>query len=152
MSALYLILHTLAAVLWIGGIFYSYMILRPVSAQLAPPERLKLWDSVFHRFFAWVWGFVGVLIASGYADLFTRFGGFSSPGYLHGMQLIGWVMIALYAWLYFIPFRRLRRSVAAERWSDAAQAMHPIRRIMGVNLTLGLLITAIGVAGPYLSL
>ncbi|MEW6765203.1 MAG: CopD family protein [Pseudomonadota bacterium] len=150
MSALYLSLHTLAAVFWIGGIFYSYMILRPASTQLEPPARLRLWDTVFSRFFRWVWLFVAVLVGSGYADLFIRFGGFQAPGYLHAMQLVGWIMIALYAWLYFVPFKRLRAAVAEARWADGAAAMTPIRQVMALNLGLGVLITVIGVAGPFL--
>ncbi|HES75387.1 MAG TPA: hypothetical protein ENO09_00100 [bacterium] len=150
MNSLALALHSLAAIFWIGGIFYSYMILRPASAQLEPPARLKLWDTVFSRFFRWVWLFVGVLLVSGYVDLFTRFGGFSAPGYLHAMQGIGWLMIGLYAWLYFVPFKQLRAAVAEARWPDAAAAMNPIRQIMAVNLGLGVLITVVGVAGPFL--
>ena len=150
MNGIALSLHLLAAIFWIGGIFYSYMILRPVSTQLEPPARLKLWDTVFSRFFRWVWLFVAVLVASGYVDLFTRFGGFNAPGYLHAMQLIGWVMIALYAWLYFVPFKHLRAAVAESRWPDGAAAMNPIRRVMAINLGLGVLISVVGVAGPWL--
>jgi uncharacterized membrane protein len=150
MNSLALSVHALAAIFWIGGIFYSYMILRPVSAQLEPPVRLKLWDAVFRRFFRWVWLFVILLVASGYADLFTRFGGFKAPGYLHAMQLIGWVMIVLYAWLYFVPFKRLHAAVAESRWPDGAAAMNPIRQVMAINLGLGVLITVVGVAGPFL--
>jgi uncharacterized membrane protein len=137
MNGIALSLHLLAAIFWIGGIFYSYMILRPVSTQLEPPVRLKLWDAVFSRFFRWVWLFVAVLVISGYADLFMRFGGFAAPRYLLAMQLIGWVMIALYAWLYFVPFKQLHAAVAETRWPDAAAVMSPIRQVMAINLGLG---------------
>lgn len=36
-------LHVLAASVWVGGMFFAYMALRPVAAtQLQPPARLGL--------------------------------------------------------------------------------------------------------------
>lgn len=148
MSALYLSLHTLAAVFWIGGIFFAYMVMRPVSAQLEPPARLRMWVSIYTRFFPWVWGFIAVLILSGYLDMFARFGQ-STLLYLIAMQAVGWLMILIFAWLYFVLFARLRRAVAAENWSEGGAVMNPIRRVMAVNLGLGVLISVVGVAGPY---
>lgn len=148
MSAIYLSLHTLAAVFWIGGIFFAYMVMRPVSVQLEPPARLRMWVSIYTRFFPWVWIFIAVLILSGYLDMFARFG--QSPLlYLIAMQVVGWLMILIFAWLYFVLFARLRRAVAAENWSEGGAVMNPIRRVMAVNLGLGVLISVIGVAGPF---
>ena len=48
------VLHLLAALAWVGGMFFAWMILRPAAvAVLQPPERLRLWLDVFLRFFAW---------------------------------------------------------------------------------------------------
>ncbi len=44
-------LHTVAAVLWVGGIFLAYRVLRPAAMALEPPQRLTLWADVFGRFF-----------------------------------------------------------------------------------------------------
>ena len=34
-------LHVLAAVIWVGGMFFAWIVLRPVAAsQLEPPARL----------------------------------------------------------------------------------------------------------------
>ena len=50
-----LLLHALAAVVWVGGMFFAHMALRPVAASLLePPQRLALWVGVFSRFFPWV--------------------------------------------------------------------------------------------------
>lgn len=36
-------LHVLSVVIWVGGMFFAYMVLRPVAAaQLEPPVRLTL--------------------------------------------------------------------------------------------------------------
>ena len=47
-----LAIHLLLALLWVGGMFFAYLVLRPVAAtELEPPQRLPLWRGVFSRFF-----------------------------------------------------------------------------------------------------
>lgn len=47
--------------------FFAHMVLRPAAAEtLDPPQRLKLMDAVFRRFFVWVWGAVGAILATGF--------------------------------------------------------------------------------------
>ncbi|HQT43674.1 MAG TPA: hypothetical protein PLD79_06715 [Halothiobacillus sp.] len=147
MNNILITVHSLAATLWIGGIFFAFMILRPISAQLEPPTRLRLWVNVFRGFFPWVWGFIALLVASGYADLIVRFGlsGFYLPRLL-AMQIIGWIMILLFAYLHTILLRRFAAAVDAAYWTEAATVMVPIRRIMATNLFLGLLLIPIGIA------
>ena len=42
--AIAITLHVIAAILWVGGMFFAWMVLRPVAAgQLEPPARLTLW-------------------------------------------------------------------------------------------------------------
>lgn len=37
-------LHLLATVIWVGGMFFAYMALRPVAGSLLkPPNRQTLW-------------------------------------------------------------------------------------------------------------
>ena len=71
-------LHILAAVVWVGGMFFAYMVLRPSAGPLEPPARLALWQRVFGRFFPWVWASIAVLLISGYTMLFVHFGGFAA--------------------------------------------------------------------------
>ena len=47
--------HTLAAVIWVSGMFFAHMALRPALMEEQPPTRLQVWRNVFPRFFAWVW-------------------------------------------------------------------------------------------------
>jgi uncharacterized membrane protein len=44
--ALLVAIHLLAAVFWVGGMAFAYMVLRPAAAAFAPPERLPLWQRV----------------------------------------------------------------------------------------------------------
>ena len=145
-------LHLLSAVIWVGGMFFAYMVLRPAAATLLePPQRLPLWASCFTGFFVWVWLAVLLLPATGYWMLFTRFGGMAhAPLYVHLMNGIGMVMIALYAWLYFVPYRKLKTAVEGGDWKSGGANLNRIRRVVGTNLLLGLLTVTVAGAGRYI--
>jgi uncharacterized membrane protein len=143
-------LHILAAVIWVGGMFFAYMVLRPSAGPLDPPTRLALWQRVFGRFFPWVWASIAVLLISGYTMLFIHFGGFAGAGlHIHVMQLTGIVMMLLFLHLYFAPWRRFSRAVETGALQDAANQLNQIRRIVAVNLVLGLLTVAVGASGRF---
>ena len=143
-------LHTLAAVIWVGGMFFAYLVLRPSAGALEPAMRLPLWERVFSRFFPWVWLSIAVLLVSGFSMIFMGFGGFGAAGaYVHAMTALGIVMMAIYAHLYFAPWKRFRGAVAAGDWPAAAKHLGQIRRIVAVNLTLGLVTVLIGASGRY---
>jgi uncharacterized membrane protein len=135
-----LALHLLAAVAWVGGIFFAYMALRPASMLLDAPQRLSLWAATFGRFFPWVWGFIAVLLVSGHALM----GQAPARGSLLAMAAIGWTMSLVFAYLYFVLFASLKRAVAASDTPAAAQAMTRIRPVMATNLALGLAASALG--------
>ena len=54
MTAIALALHTLGAVVWVGGMFAIYMCLRPALGTLEPPQRMRLMRITFQKFFPWV--------------------------------------------------------------------------------------------------
>lgn len=143
-------LHLLAAVVWVGGMFFAHMALRPSVEMLPPPQRLPLLVETLRRFFAWVWVAIVVLLASGYTMILTVFGGFADLGvHINLMQAIGWVMMALFAHVWFAPFRRLRAAVAAEDWPTGGAQMGQIRLIVGINLVLGLIQIVVAGGGRY---
>jgi uncharacterized membrane protein len=95
----------------------------------------------FQKFFLWVWLAILLLLASGYWMLFTTFGGFVGAGpYIHLMQMIGWLMIALFVWRFHGPWLTFKRAVDAEDWPSAGATLNRIRQIIAVNLPLGLLV------------
>jgi uncharacterized membrane protein len=143
-------LHALAAMVWVGGMFFAYMVLRPSAGPLDPPSRLALWARVFGRFFNWVWASIAVLLASGYAMLFLGFGGFAGAGlHIHIMQATGILMMGLFLHLYFAPWRKFSRAVAKDAWPDAAAALDQMRRVVAANLVLGLITVAAGASGRF---
>ena len=63
------------------------------------------------------------------------------------MAVIGVVMSAIFMHIYFAPFGRLKRAVAAEDWKAGGAALNHIRVLVGVNLALGLINVTVAVLG-----
>ena len=149
MQALLITLHVLSAVLWVGGMIFAYAFQRPAAvAQLEPPERLRLWVATFRGFFPWVWAAVVLLPATGYIYLFAYLGGMgAAPLYVHLMNGLGLVMIAIYLHVFFAPYRKLQAAVAREDWPEGGRQLGRIRRAVGINLSIGVVVIAVAVAG-----
>lgn len=144
MIATALAVHLLAASIWVGGMFFAWVVLRPAAQHLEPPQRLRLWGESFRRFFPWVWAIVILLPVTGLWLIVRKFGGMGgSPLYVHVMLALGIAMIALFMHVWFAPYRRLRAAVSGEDWQAGAAALGSIRRLIGINLTLGLATLAI---------
>jgi len=138
-----LFLHVLSVVVWVGGMFFAYMALRPVAASvLEPPQRLALWAGVFGRFFPWVWLSVALILLTG-LHMLVVFGGLAAPHYAMTMLVLGVVMMAIFAHVFFAPYGRLKRAVAAQDWKAGGAALGQIRKLIGINLSLGLLTIAV---------
>lgn len=150
--AIAITLHLLAALVWVGGMFFALLVLRPASVEiLDPPLRLPLWQRVFTRFFRWVWGAIGALLVTGYGIVFAVYGGFGATRpFVHIMSASGLLMVALFAWLYFVPFRRMGRAISVQDWPEAGRNLNQARWVVTVNLALGLATSVVAVAGRYL--
>ena len=141
--------HVVGAVIWVGGMFFAYVVLRPSAGPLEPAVRLALWCRVFSRFFPWVWLSVAALLGSGLAMVFAGFGGFAGTAYIRAMMTLGIIMILIFAHVYFAPWQRFQRAVATSDWPAAAKAIEQIRLLVGINLILGLLTVIVGASGRY---
>ena len=150
--AIALSLHLLAAVLWVGGMFFAWMILRPVAATLLePPARLSLWLGVFRRFFPWVWGAIIILLATGFWMLFGVYGGMAGAGWhVHLMLITGLAMMAIFLHIWFAAYSRLGRAVIEEDWAVGAKQLGKIRQLIGLNMSLGLVTVAVASGGRFL--
>ena len=151
MMSIALSLHLLSAVIWVGGMFFAYVCLRPVAAQLLdPPVRLTLWSRVFTQFFNFVWLSIILLILTGHA-MISFSGGMAGVGkHVHIMLLLGYVMFLIYGHLFFASFKRLKLAVAISDWDDAANRLNSMRRMVGINLSLGLITIIVGSGGRFL--
>jgi uncharacterized membrane protein len=65
------------------------------------------------------------------------------------MMALGILMMLLFGHLYFAPNRRLQAAVAAGDWAGAGRNLDSIRRLVQINLVLGLVTVAIGASGRY---
>ena len=62
-------LHLLCAVLWVGGMFFAYVVLRPSLAAIEPPQRMLLHTQVFRKFFLVIWHAMPLILITGFAML-----------------------------------------------------------------------------------
>lgn len=146
-----LALHIVAATVWVGGMFFAYVILRPSMGGIEPPpERPKLWRRVFERFFVYVSISVITLLATGYIMMFHVFGGFAGAGsHIHVMHLTGWVMFLAYGHLRFAAWPKFRNAVDAGEFEEAGKRLGLIRKVVAFNLGLGWITIIAGATGPY---
>jgi len=145
------LLHVLSVVVWVGGMFFAYMALRPVAADvLEPPLRLTLWAGVFGKFFPWVWASVALILLTGLYML-MKLSGASIPHYALAMLVLGVVMMLLFAHVFFAPYKKLKRAVSEQNWKAGGAALAQIRMLIGINLSIGLLTIAVVFVGRGLS-
>lgn len=133
-----ILLHLLGAIAWIGGMFFAYFCLRPAAAELLePPIRLPLWTATFARFLRYTAISVVVILATGFT-LIVRTGFGAAPIGWHVMLALGLVMAAIFGHIYLALFPRLRQNCAAAAWPAGGQVLNTIRRLVALNLVLGL--------------
>ncbi len=141
-------LHLLGAVVWVGGMFFALLVLRPSLSVLEPPQRLALHGQVFRRFFLIVWHAMPIVLLSGYGLLFWGFGGFKGAYWtVHVMHLTGLIMAVLFVAIVLGPWRAMRAALEAGDAAGAAEAVGRIRTLIAVNLGLGVLTVAVAGLG-----
>jgi uncharacterized membrane protein len=134
-------IHLLCAVVWVGGMAFAYLVLRPSMVALDGPQRMLLHTQVFRRFFLVIWHAMPLILLSGFAMLF----GFM-PDAAHGswpinaMMGIGLLMALIFVTIVFGPYRRFRRTTDRTRM---AATLDSIRKLILVNLVLGLITVVI---------
>jgi uncharacterized membrane protein len=102
---------------------------------------------VFPRFFLWVWAAVVVLPITGVGMIHLQFAGFElAPRYVQVMMGLYVVMVALFIRIQALQLPELRRAVAAEQWPEGAAVLGRIRRLVGINLIVGLVLVAVAAA------
>ena len=145
-----LAIHILSAVVWVGGMFFAHIFLRPAALPLEMEARVDLWFRVLSRFFPWVWGIVIVLPLSGSALLLTLFGSLKQAGWhVLIMQTLGGTMIAIFAFLFLVHYRKMATMIKKRLIPEAGLCMNPIRTGIAVNLALGMGTVIIAATGRF---
>lgn len=137
MQALSTFLHFAGAVVWLGGMAFVLLALRPVAiVQLPPPARVPLLAAVLRRFFVLVWISIAALLASG-AYMVGAVGLKYATVGVHAMLTIGLVMIGIFGYIWFAPFRHLQAASAAQDWPAAGRQLARIHPLVVTNFALG---------------
>ncbi len=141
-----LALHVITVVIWVGGMFFAHQALRPAAVStLEPPLRLRLWVATFKRFFPWVWLCVVVVLVTG-LWMMTQF---PKAIYIHSMMGLGIIMMFIFMHVFFAPYNKLKKAVAAENWPEGGKALGQIRMLVGINTVIGILTIIIATAGKF---
>jgi len=153
MSALAITLHVLAAIIWVGGMFFGFLAVRPALAEMDTKHRARIWVGIFRRFFPWVWGSIVVLLVSGIYMAFDSFDSLAhAPIFVNVMMGLGILMMLIFGHLFFAPYKRLKQAVATGDDAMAVKSMAMIRVIMGVNLALGIIVVLDAMLGSFIAL
>jgi uncharacterized membrane protein len=145
-----LTLHLLAATVWVGGLSFAFVGLRPATAELDAAHRVKMWSDALGAFAPWTWAAIAILLATGFWMIFRLPEGMKGAGmHVHLMLGLGLLMMAMQGHLQFAPLRRLRRAVAGSHWADAGKALGQVRVFIAMQLVLGLAVVAIASGGRY---
>ena len=145
-------LHVLAVVVWVGGMVFAHFFLRPAVAALPPPQRVPLMQAVLGRFFAAVLASSAVTLATGLwmlgrvAKQVVQGGGsFSMPPSWTLRAALGGLMILIFGHIRFVLYKRLSAAVASADWTRGAEQLAALRRWVGVNLALGVVVILVAV-------
>ncbi len=142
-------LHVLGVVVWVGGMAFALMVLRPSLGVLDPTQRLALHGAVFPRFFRIVWHVMPIVLITGYGMLFGIYGGFGGVNAaVHLMHLLGLIMAAVFIYIVFSPWPMLRTAIETDDPARAIVSLDRIRKLILLNLWLGLATVAIAAFGP----
>lgn len=146
----YLILfHALAAVIWVGGLFFLVGVLRPAATSVSLATRMALLGRAIGRFFVWSWLAIATLVVTGYAMVYALGGMGALASHVHLMQALGWLMFALFAHAYFAPWQRMRRALAVGALGQASRCLTQLRVFLWIDLALGLSTVTIATGGRY---
>lgn len=139
------LIHLVAGILWLGGMAFMLLALRPAAmAVLPPPQRLQLMGAVMQRFFTVVGVSIVLLLATGphlYVTVFRAAkeanGQGSVPLGWNLMAGIGLLMVLVFGHLFFVGYARFKRAAAAQDWPQAGKAASQINRLVILNFVLG---------------
>ncbi len=144
-------IHLLSVVVWVGGMFFMHVCLRPAAAAvLEPPARLRLMHAAMRRFFAVVAVAIVLILASGAAMIGLAGSTAARSGLRFNLPLDWYVMVAtflvmlaIFLHVRLVLFRRLATAVAAEAWAAGGATLAAIRAEVLANLVLGAFIIVV---------
>lgn len=151
LNAIALIFHLVAINVWVGGTFFAIVILGRAIKNIAAAQQLIVWQLVLERFFTWAWVAVFILLTSGTWMVYSIYGGFDTiPVYIMLMGLIALLMISVFIYIYFFPYRQYKLLVQTNDVDSCIQKLAAIRFAGTINMILGLCVVVVIGSGPYI--
>ena len=146
-----LMLHTIAAIIWVGGMFFAGVVLLPSLEIWEDPERFAVVARVLPVFFRWVWAAIIAILGTGYGVLLLGYrGGVGGGGvYVDIMQALGLAMIVGFAYVDWVPWRAFLRARAAGDMTRAMVKLHAARSGFMALTAIGLITAAVGGTGSF---
>lgn len=136
-------IHILAAVVWIGGMFFVHNIMRPGVATLEAPVRLALMRDALTRFFRWVWICIALLWLSGIWIITSQSLWSALPWHVLVMMLVAVLMTVLFCLIYFDHFRKITGWIDAGDFKAAGERMGRMSKLVSANLGMGIFVVLI---------
>jgi uncharacterized membrane protein len=144
------LIHLVAGILWMGGMGFMLLALRPAAlALLQPPERVMLMAGVCKRFFLVVLLSIIALLTTGTNMYTTSFRAIKAatgqggvPSGWNIMLVLGLTMVVIFAYTYWGLFTKFKRAVTALDWSLAGKLAATMHSLVLVNFVLGWLAIA----------
>jgi len=129
-------LHYLATVMWIGGMAFNILALRPSMVAIDQNQRPVLGTTVLKRFIILAWLSIAVLILTGIPIAFSHvaFGTILSTTYgivLLSKHFVTLIMILIVSWVSFVLSTKL---------APFAPKPNTIIILVKINLSLGILV------------
>ena len=128
-------IHLLCVVLWVGGMAFLLLTLRPSANAIDPAARLVLQGAVFRRFFRTIWQVMPMAIVSGLLLLILLYSHQKMPWEVMVMQTGGVLMAALFIGTVLVPNKRFQAKLAAG--TATAEDAAPVRRLIWLSLAIG---------------
>ena len=129
-------LHYLATVMWIGGMAFNIMVLRPSMLAIDQNQRPALGTTVLKRFIIFAWLSIAVLILTGIPMAFSRVAIEDIFSTTYGIVLLSkhfvtLIMILIVTWVSFI---------LSSKSAPFAPKPNTILILVKTNLSLGILV------------
>ncbi|MCZ7385818.1 MAG: CopD family protein [Candidatus Methanoperedens sp.] len=128
-------LHYLATVMWIGGMAFNLLVLRPSMIVIDQNQRPVLGTMVLKRFIIFAWLCIAVLVLTGISIYYNRIASDNIPAtygiVLLGKHIVTSIMILVVAWVSF---------VLSEKLAPFAPKPDTILILVKTNLSLGILV------------
>ena len=66
------------------------------------------------------------------------------------MHVLGWIMVLIFLYVFFVPYRGLKQGIAAADYPLAGRHLGRIRILVAINTTLGIIVAVVASARRYL--